>query len=243
MKKLTLAFFLLITAGFSCYSQSLTLSGDHGPLPNGAQVTQSGPSDTLQLITWLHIKNNSGNTLQVMMKKEEIALVPGTNSSLCWGGYCYGPEMTVSTFPLEMPPGDTLSGCFAHYGPNGSRGVSTIRWTFFDESNPSDSISLTVQYSTYPLATGGIQGLQEIMFKAGPVPASGQVVATHALPAGMQGRVNLLNSSGKLVSGSGPVTHSGTVIFQVSGLPPGVYYASLLIDGRPVATRKIPVHH
>jgi hypothetical protein len=136
MKKFILAFFLLFIPGFTCFAQSFTLSDDFKSLPNGSGLFQSGSSDTLQLITWLHIANRSGKSLRVMLKKEDISLLPGSASSICWAGYCYDHEEMVSLFPLAMAPGDSASGCFGHFAPNGGRGISVVRWTFFNESDP-----------------------------------------------------------------------------------------------------------
>jgi len=241
MKKFILAFFLTILTGTACYPQSFDLAGEDGLLINGAGVVQSGPSDTLQLITWLHLTNKAADTIRVMMKKEEIVMLPGASSSICWAGYCYGPEMTVSTFPLDMPPGDTVSGCFGHFGPNGCRGVSIIRWTFFNESDPNDSLSITVQYSTFPSATKNISDPDNYLSVAGPVPAHDQIVIRYSLPAGKSGRIELRNPSGKVVSVSGSVILAGTFTFSTPGLPSGIYYCSLKFDGNQVITRKIPV--
>lgn len=243
MRNTVLTFFLLIISGLSCHSQSFILADDAGPLANGSDVFQSGPSDTLQLITWLHLTNISSNTLRVMMKKEEISLLPGTNSSICWAGYCYGPEMTSSTFPLVMLPGELASGCFAHYGPGGCRGVSTIRWTFFNEANAADSVSITVRYSTFPSGLDNTPDQRFSLVAAGAVPADLQIAMRYSLPPGIPGRIHLYNTSGSLVSAGKPVTQAGITIFAANELPSGVYFCSLMIGDRPVQTRKILVCH
>jgi hypothetical protein len=243
MKNNAFMFLLLILAGFTCQSQSFFLADDSGELGNGKDVIQSGPSDTLQLITWLHLTNTTPNTLRVMMKKEELSMVPGTNSSICWAGYCYGPEMTVSSFPLVMLPGEEASGCFAHYGPGGCRGVSIIRWIFFDESNPSDSLSITVHYSTYPSATESHNDTRFSLAAAGPVPAGRQITMKYALPTGVSGRIELRNNNGVIVSSYGGLSLSGNLSFAAEQLPAGIYFCTLLANGKAVKTRKIPVSH
>jgi hypothetical protein len=243
MKNFILPLSLLFVSCISCYSQSFKLSCDNGPLANGAQMVQSGPSDTLQLITFLNITNVSGNAVDVMMKKEEISMCPGASSSICWAGYCYGPGMMISTFSLSMLPGETVSGCFGHFGPYGCRGLSVIRWTFFNRSDPSDSMSMTVQYSTFPSATGVIPGPLFTLAAAGPIPADNQIVIRHALPPGNQGRIKLRDPSGKTVSSSGVVILSGTVAFNAAGLSPGAYFCTLEIDGTALKTIKVLVCH
>ena len=243
MKKIISAFFFLLCLGFTCFSQSFSLTDSAGSLHNGTDVFQSGPSDTLQLITWLNITNHSGNTLRVMMKKEEIQMLPGGSSSICWGGYCYGPEMMVSSVPLVMLPGETASGCFGHFGPNGCRGVSIIRWTFFNDFDPTDSLSITVHYSTFPSGVGDIPAPLYSISAAGPVPADDQIVIRYSLPPAKTGRIEFRNISGRLFSGSGTVVLAGTTAFMTAELPSGLYFCTLVVDGNPVATRKIAVRH
>jgi hypothetical protein len=243
MKKFVLPLFLIIFAALSGYTQSFLLSDNFGSLTNGAGIIQSGPSDTLQLITWLNLTNNTAGTLRVMMKKEEINMLPGTSSSICWAGYCYGPEMMVCAEPLVMLPGELVSGCFGHFGPHGSRGVSKIRWTFFNQSDAKDSLSITVQYSTYPLAENNLPVPPFDLSFAGPVPCDHQVMLKFSMPPGIPGRIELRNPSGKLILANHVGTASGTTSFNTSALPAGVYYCTLMVDGKPSVTRKVPVCH
>ncbi|MEI6434316.1 MAG: T9SS type A sorting domain-containing protein [Bacteroidota bacterium] len=243
MKTRAVAIFLLIFAGVACYSQSFSLADDFGELTNGADVFQSGPSDTIQLISWLHLTNKTGKSLQTLMKKEELNMLSGTNASICWAGYCYGPEVMISLFPLSISAGETVSGCFGHFAPNGSRGVSSMRWVFFNEANPNDSLSVTVHYSTFPSSVEKIPDQKYSLSFAGPIPATRQIIANFVLPSGKQGHIELINAAGKSVSHSGFVNLSGTVQFSVSDLPSGFYYCSLVVDGKLIITRKVPVSH
>lgn len=243
MKTIAWIFFLLIITGTPVFSQSFSLSNDEGTLVNGADVFQSGPSDTLQLITWLHLTNTSGNALRVMMKKQEISMLSGGSSSICWAGYCFGPEMMVSSFSLEMAAGETVSGCFGHFGPNGCRGVSVVRWAFFNESNPSDSVSITVHYSTYPAAAENLDVAVFSLTMAGTVPARDQIMLRHSLPPGKEGFIELRSETGRLVATSEQVALSGIVTFNVSELVSGIYFCTLVVDGKPGIPKKTIIYH
>jgi len=181
--------------------------------------------------------------MQVMMKKEEITMLPGGSSSICWAGYCYGPEIMVSIFPLTMLPGETVSGCFAHFGPNGCRGETVIRWTFFSESDPSDSMSVTVHYSTFPSALANLPDSPGSMGIAGPIPADNRIILRHSIPPGKEGRIELRNQAGQIVIDSGTIFLSGTVVFNSGELSSGIYFCTLVVDRKRVMTRKVPVYH
>ena len=243
MKNLILTICWIVASCGACYSQSFSLANDAGPLANGSELVLSGPSDTIQLITWLHLTNLTADSFPVMMKKEDISVPEGATSSICWAGFCNRPDIYVSEVPLLMKAGETVSGCFGHFIPNGYRGISIVRWTFFKESDPLDSVSLTVHYSTFPT---GMEKNPEILYTfemASPTPADYQIILRYALPPGKHGHAELRNLAGNVVAGSEPLFLSGEVVFNTRSLPTGLYCCSLLIDSQPVITRKVPVYH
>lgn len=243
MKYFVISMLLTFVCEVSCFSQTFQLADNNYPLANGADLFLSGPSDTLQLITWLTISNLRADTLRVMMKKEDVYLVPGASASMCWAGYCYDPKIVVSNFSLSMPPGETVYGCFGHFAPCGGKGVSIIRWTFFSEANPLDSISITAHYSTFPAAIEDKTVRASILEYGASNPANDQIVLKHSLPPGKTGRIELRNNSGKLISCIENVSLTNTAIFDTMRLTSGMYFCSLLIDGKNVATLKTPIHH
>jgi hypothetical protein len=243
MKRYVLLFFLLFCTGSAGLAQSFSLSCGPDLLSNGAEVYQSGRSDTLQLITWLTIKNLSTATKEVMLRKDEIALLPGATASICWAGNCYDPAVTVSASPLSILPGDSSSGCFGHFAPNGCRGTSVVRWTFFSRSDPGDSLSITVHYSTYPTAADNRPDPEFGFSCSGRVRAGNRILFSYSLPPGRQGRAELRTMSGTRVTETAPFFLSGNAAVGTVGLPDGIYFCSLLLDGKPVITKKIPVYH
>jgi hypothetical protein len=132
-------------------------------------------------------------------------------------------------------------GCFGHFGPAGQRGVSRVRWTFFSESDYKDSLSITVDYSTFPAAVNDLSGAAYQLRPAGSLPGSGQISLHYSLPAGKRGSIELRNSSGKRLDSHTPVTLTGTSTFNTCGLPAGPYFCTLLVDGINIITRKIPI--
>lgn len=232
MKTTALAILILLAAARIGHTQSLTLAHQGRPLQNGDHIVLSGPPDTMQLITWLRITNIANMTLRVQMKKEELSMLPGTVSSICWAGYCYGSEMTVSTFPLIMDPMQSDTGCFSHFGPAGQRGTSVVRWTFFHEANPSDSISITAHYATYPAAVEEPSGPEFFLSHAGNNPSGGPVKLRYGLPPGKTGDILLCRPDGRPVAQSGTLTGTGTVEFRPGSLPAGTLLARLRTEGR-----------
>jgi hypothetical protein len=243
MKRSLPVLIFLLFSGLTCRTQSLSLLSENTGLPNGSHIYQSGRSDTIQLINWLHIVNVSDQRLEVLMKKEDVSLLPGASSSICWAGFCYDSAVTVSVFPLDLPAGDTSSGCFGHYAPRGGKGESVVRWTFFTVANPSDSVSVTAHFATYPAAAGSMAGRDFRFHVASQVPADDHAAFRLSLPPGSNARIELHNAAGITVACNNDLHSSGRVAFDTEEMPAGLYLAILFLDGQPVATRKVPVVH
>lgn len=243
MKKLLTVVLGILFSCMALQAQRFVLTGPDGMLSNGDTLTVTGPPDTLQLITWLRIDNTSAETLRIRMKKQEVAMLPGTVSSICWAGYCYGPDMTESTFPLVLEPEQSDTGCFTHYGPNLQRGTSVVRWTWFSEADPADSILVTVFYATYPtgVAEAG-QSLPALSF-AGRIPADLILPVHYSLPQGVRARLEVINNHGNTLFRAEGLSGEGRTDVEVAAWPAGHYTCVLTaLPGRTV-TRKVVIIH
>ena len=126
-------------------SQSLTLSDSNGDIPNNSDVNYYGGPDDL-LTSYVFVTNNSAISIDVKVKKVELDIVPGSINYFCWG-MCFPPEVYVSPYPISIASGETNDSDFSgDYMPNGAIGTSKIRYVFFDDNNPSDSVCVNVLY-------------------------------------------------------------------------------------------------
>ena len=151
MKKTLLFIYLLGIAAFYGYSQSFTLSDSTGAVANNSTVVFNGlPTDDL-VSSYVFVTNISSTAKDVRVKKVEIDLVEGSANTFCWG-LCYSPNVYVSEDTQNIQPGGTnYSDFVGDYMPQSYPGVSTIRYVFFDDHNPSDTVCFNVEYRTYPL--------------------------------------------------------------------------------------------
>ncbi|HHN48012.1 MAG TPA: T9SS type A sorting domain-containing protein [Bacteroidales bacterium] len=150
MKKLFLLC-LLATGILFAAAQSLTLSDANGPLEHDQLITLTAPPDSTEIIkVYIYVTNNSGASLNLLVKKEELEILPGTFNSFCWAGSCYPPFIFVAPDMLTLGPGETSSGddFYGEYSPEQQVGFSDIRYTFYDSENINDSVSVIVRYNT-----------------------------------------------------------------------------------------------
>ncbi|MDP4280799.1 MAG: T9SS type A sorting domain-containing protein [Bacteroidota bacterium] len=242
MKKLLLFFSLILFSAIFAYSQtSLTLSDSTGPIANNSTVYKLGNKDADEIVTHAFVTNNSSTAIKVRVKKVETYLTAGTMNVFCWGE-CYSPSVYVSTDTKTINPGRTDSLDFSgHVMPSGVSGYEIIRYVFYDDNNPADSVCMNVYYSHFPL--GISEAVRAILSGAYPNPAKETVSFNYSVPSGINSSVVIRNILGSIVKEAEPESLSGKITFNTQDLPDGVYFYSLVINGKSQFTKKLVVNH
>ncbi len=236
MKKLLLFVYLLGIVAYLGHAQSLTLSDAGVPVPNNSYVNVTGLPGDDEIVVELSITNTTPAALPVMCKKVELDMVPGTASLFCWG-LCFSPSVFVSPDPITIEGNTTNDVDFSgHYLPSGVSGMSTIRYVFYDQHNPNDSVCANVNFHAYPLGTGTLSGKETV--SAYPNPTAGKVTFTGQ--ADGTSTVVIRNILGTQV-GTVTLSASGTAVFDAGTLPAGIYFYTLVTDGKTAATKKLIV--
>ncbi len=240
MKKLVLITYLLSLIVFVGYAQNLSLIYDGNPVPNdGALVFTGEPSSTL-IVATIGVTNNSAVSMDVMCKKVEISMVPETNNSFCWD-VCYPSNIYVSIGFMTLAPGETTNAFSGDYEPLTHAGQSAIRYVFFDAANPNDSISFRSFFNAYPL---GIENHTDLatLSSAYPNPASAQASFNYSVETSANAILMVRNVLGSTVK-EVQLTGSGVTRFSTLDLSEGIYFYSLVVNGRNQSIRKLVVSH
>ena len=116
MKRLILLVFLLSSIAFYGYSQSLSLLTTSGSVITNSSITQIGTSDSLELITYMFVKNISSHAINVFCKKVEVKVMDSCETTMCWAGGCYPSFVSVSPNSAAMAAGQTITDFVGHYG-------------------------------------------------------------------------------------------------------------------------------
>ena len=247
MKKFVLSVFLISMAFFYGYSQSLSLSNHNGPIAANSIIVQAGTPDSSELITYFNVKNNTGSTVNVFCKKSALVLLDSTEVSMCWAGGCYPSSTNVSPNFQPIAAGETNSEFSGHYTQvafnHFKPGESIVRWVFFNRDNVNDSVSVTVKYTSYPLGIAESGARQGSLSNFYPNPASAEAGCIYSLPAGSQGAIVVRNMLGAQVLEQPLSNNSGKMKINTVSLPDGVYFCSLLVEGKVSQTKKLIVRH
>jgi hypothetical protein len=147
MKKIILSLSGLFFLTIGLQAQSLWLYQGDNVIANGSEVTVFNTPDHDPVELSLIVTNNSGNGMDVKVKRTDLSLVTGTNANFCWGTSCYPPFVYESPESVRLDGGASNSSFRGDYTHSGNTGTSRVLYSFFDINNPADSTWLIVNYT------------------------------------------------------------------------------------------------
>ncbi|MDO9510496.1 MAG: T9SS type A sorting domain-containing protein [Bacteroidales bacterium] len=138
-------------------AQSLSITThENQAIANGQKIYAGGlPSN--EIVVELKVKNTSANSLMVKAKKTEISVVSESTNVFCWT-LCYSPSTYVSPDSVVIEAGNSYDEFSGHYNTGINLGHTVIMYTFFDIMNPSDSVSVLIEYSPSWISLSAAKG-------------------------------------------------------------------------------------
>jgi hypothetical protein len=247
MKRNIYIFTLVLSLlSLSVFSQSLSLKKRYTntPIANDETITVRYSLDSNVQHVWdsLIVSNVTGHPLNVMVKKTLISVVDGTVNSMCWG-MCVEPFVFVAG-PVEMPGiTDTVIFSSDYYIEN-KTGISIIRYTFYSESNPTDSICFKIKY-IHPPDAGINEMYKNYLFtNAYPNPVNNVTSINYSYSLDVNKASIVVNDLlGKVVKEIPLSAKQGKVSISTVDIANGIYLYSLQLNGKTVNTRKLIVNH
>lgn len=242
MKKFVSLFLFTLLFGGLVNAQSLSLEWDGTVVEDGTVITITGDDFEAEYISHMIVRNNSSEVIGVKVKKEHIAIVEGSMNSFCWG-LCFGPDVMVSPSPINIDAGaasgnEDFSG---HYYPLGFSGITTVKYTFFDERNEDNAVAFTVNYSIFSVSIG--ENANEPVFgNIYPNPANNMVSLDYNLKSqDALASVSIFNMLGQKLKSEVINNNEGILQISVSDLSEGVYFYSVILNNEVAVTNKFVV--
>lgn len=243
MKKTILFLFAALFVSFAVNAQSLSLSNEDGPIADGGDIyVYSDDPLVTDIIAHVYVTNNSSSTLNVKVYRDQISMVENSWSQFCWF-VCFAPNMDTSSTVIAIEPGATNEGDFSgHYWPMGNPGESIVAYTFYDEANMDDNVTVNVHYKL------SLTGLEEYLAdntsfsSAYPNPADNFVSFDYDIPSEVNNaRIIITNLLGAVVYETTLENYNGTARIDVASLTEGIYFATLKLDNYIAETQKVLV--
>lgn len=242
-KKILIITSFVIAALFT-NAQSLSLIHEGETLEPFAEVTLHGEANNTEMVIELDVKNNSGSTLTVLVKKVENYIIEGSDNTFCWAGLCYAPFVYVSPNSVDIAGGATHVDDFSgHYNPWSNPGEASIDYVFYDANNINDSVSVTVIYTTLETGIGNNFNSNYSFSQPYPNPATDIVKFDYDLPNNQTASVKIFSLIGSLVSEMEITSATGTLNFDTNRLEEGFYFYSLYSENEKMESGKFVVKH
>ncbi len=191
------------------------------------------------------VENTYGTSaLDVKVRRITVDTVPGTENYFCWE-QCYNPATDESPTSMNIAPGNRIDQFYADYKPHGIAGTSTLIYCFFDENNEADSVCVTVRFTASPVGVQDVfMGDESGISASYPNPAIDRVSINYALKLGWnRAEIVLYSMLGSPVKKLFLTEDQGTLKLDVSTLPEGMYFYTLVVDGMEAGTRKMLIRN
>jgi len=248
MKKILLSLLLFLFT-FMGFTQTLSLSWEHGPIDEGGEIGVLGDSLTVfEIVSEVYVTNNNtdeSDSVFVICSKEEVFLVENSVNTFCWGFQCYPPPMYESLDTVWIHAGETNMTSFSgHLNPNGIQGTSRIKYIFkiVSETGMGETSSVYVNYWSDTEGIGDDIDLSSLFSIAYPNPANTFTSFDYSIPQGI-GKASIVvhNLLGAVVKEININDREGKLVVNTSDLIEGMYFYTVVIDNETVVSRKLVI--
>lgn len=147
MKKIILSTFASILFLQQAYSQSFTV------ITQDTVLVETDPFALAE--AHAQVKNNTNQAIRTIVRRDIITMHPEHVNYFCWGVNCYAPTTTQSPDTLLVDPQAINSTFKGYIDAGGVEGISEVRYSFINASNPTDQVSFRVKYYMGVESVGG----------------------------------------------------------------------------------------
>ena len=243
MKKIILLFMSVLIVSW-VFAQSLELYYEGELMDPMAEITLTAhPDSGMMIIDTLDVKNVSGVTIDVTCVREILENVEGAVNTFCWGGQCYPPFVDTSSTPTTIEPQALALEFSGDHSPNGFVGITKVKYTFYNMSNPDDNAVIVVNYDASETNSINDNGAKFKLLKAYPNPANNIVSVDYRLEGNSEARIAIFNLLGSKVKEIELSRSVGTLTINTTDLIEGIYFYSLLINNEASQTQKLIIKH
>lgn len=182
------------------------------------------------------VRNLSAESVNVLAKKIAPSMAAGAENFFCWT-QCYGPSTIVSPAPLAIASNAIREEFHGYYKNNKVLDDVNIKYVFFLQNNPNDSVMLDAVFT--PSTLGLTDTKAPLLISAGPNPACEYFSISYSqfpTKANLQNdnAFVVYNAFGQKLIVKSITEHQGKLTIPVQLIPNGVYFYSLLCSNIPV---------
>lgn len=245
MKKIVLSSIFAISAlGMSAQSFHILDAGSQ-TVTSGSTITYYVDQATALETHDFEVHNMSSSPVTAKVRKAiQSQADPGCTFYFCTDQNCYTPN-TVLSGNVNMTAGGSFQ-LITDFTPNNATGTSLVRYSVFNTANPSDSAFFFIQYIVSPNSVNSLSMVKASIGTPNPNPASSVFSLSYNLGNSFgkgEAKLVIYNMLGAVVRTETVSDIEGTVKVDVSTLENGVYFTSMEVGGKQVATKRLVVSH
>ena len=191
-----------------------------------------------EYVQHMQIRNLTSTDQNILIEKEVVEPLDGTMNWFCWG-MCFGPDTYVSPSPVPVLANslntDDLSFHMLFEEPVFGAGI--MRYYAYDERHPEERVSILVKFHKSGASVN--ENAHSMMSQAYPNPASSMMKFNYSFEGNLTAVVyNLL---GQEVLREELSANSGQLSLSVADLQDGIYFCTMMVNGRAATTEKFVV--
>ncbi len=242
MRKLLLTAFLFSLFTTFTFSQSFELYHDDEFFPSGGTLKVTGEAvPGIWLYAHMSIKNVSETDKYVKARKFEVSVAPGSENTFCWV-ICWVNTIFTSPSGITIEPDSTNHSFTGDYLSHGNSGVTIMRYSFFDDDNPNDSVYFYVEFNAGTLGLDDLTSEKIFVSNPYPNPASSHVSFDYDLPLSVtNAAIRIHNLLGSVVKEMNITHNSGKITLDVNDLKDGFYFYSIVANSEIIDTRRLVI--
>ncbi len=236
MKKIIILLFV-VSLTSNMFSQSLKVLDTKNVDKSGTTYTVNGDVSDIQAVFYAHIQNVGGQSIQTMACKHVIYQNGIASNTFCFGVYCYTSD--TAGHSVSIASGSIDNSFDATVYLTGSVGTTQIIYTFWDDNNPSDNVSVTVNYDI-TTSIGSNKFESDYLSKPYPVPANDYINFDYSIDHNAE--INIYDITGKTVLKKTIESTQNKLRLPIKNFNPGIYYYSFIIDNKKIKTDKFIIN-
>ena len=244
MKKYFLSTITTVIITLSVNAQSLQLLNKENEIIEDSSITLHAEEGANAIECYIHVKNITVDYIEVKVKKKIIEDLGETQNVFCWAGHCYPPQVFVSPLSDTILPDSINDSFHATLKLNGATGNCKMMYVFFDVNNESDSIAITVNYTTDNTGIIDFKRYVNSFSEASPNPANSFFSIAYAFTNKVENaKIAVSSLSGVNLEEISLNSLKGTISVHTQQFAEGTYLYSLIVNNIVFKTNKLIVKH
>lgn len=244
MKKLLLTLTLFLSV-MVLSAQSFTVTKDGVPVTSGSTYHVWGDGEATYGELSIEFNVTATENVRLIGEKVEVQVVENTSNYFCWG-QCLSPFVFVSD-PYNMTPDQPEVFSMHYIYDNVIEEVAgqeqTMKYFLYPANDPDNKFVINVVFKYSMNDVDDLNGVEEFS-SAYPMPASNVVNFDYSFGSNVNNAiVAIYNMMGQEVLRSDISGMSGKLSLNVSDLADGIYFYSLIINGKTEKSNKLVVRH